>query len=201
VRRHFRIDYEKFDSYLINMTDQSVSLINDQIGKMNMSESKNSVHNKEITLARWSTRFWAWLVDFIIVTVAIEIIFAIVYAPLASFNQGVQDNPGLGALRFAVQSLLFFAYWTYFESTTGQSIGKKLLKIKTTDLAGNAPDIRNIAIQSFGKAFLLPIDVFFGWIFTNEKRQRLFNRASDTIVIRVVNEVPRSENVGYRKEE
>jgi uncharacterized RDD family membrane protein YckC len=169
---------------------------------MQMSESKNSVHNKEITLARWSTRFWAWLVDFIIVTIAIEIISAIAYAPLASFNQGVQGNPGLGAVRFAVQSLLFFAYWTYFESTkSGQSIGKKLLKIRTTDLAGNAPDIRNIAIQSFGKAFLLPIDVFFGWIFTNDKRQRLFNRASDTIVIRVVNQGSATENVRYRKEE
>ncbi len=155
----------------------------------------------ELTLARWSTRFWAWLVDFIIVTVAIEIIFAIGYAPLA-FNQGLQDNPGLGAVRFAVQSLLFFAYWIYFESTTGQSIGKKLLKIKTTDLAGNAPDIRNIAIQSFGKAFLLPIDVFFGWIFTNEKRQRLFNRASDTIVIRVASQGGIGhESVSYRKEE
>jgi uncharacterized RDD family membrane protein YckC len=166
-----------------------------------MSESKNSVHNKEITLAKWSTRFWAWIIDFIIVGIAIEIIFAIAYAPLA-FNQGVQNNPGLGAVRFAVQSLLFFAYWTYFESTTGQSIGKKLLKIKTTDLAGNVPDIRNVAIQSFGKAFLLPIDVFFGWIFTNDKRQRLFNRASDTIVIRVVNQGGSgSENVGYRKEE
>ena len=66
---------------------------------------------------------------------------------LLAFSQGVQGNPGLGAVRFAVQSLLFFAYWTYFESTTGQSIGKKLLKIKTTDLAGNTPDIRNIAIQ------------------------------------------------------
>jgi uncharacterized RDD family membrane protein YckC len=166
-----------------------------------MSESKNSVHNKEITLARWSTRFWAWLIDFIIVTIAIEVIFAIAYAPLA-LNQGVQGNPGLGAVRFAVQSLLFFAYWTYFESTTGQSIGKKLLKIKTADLAGNVPDIRNIAIQSFGKAFLLPIDVFFGWIFTNDKRQRLFNRASDTIVVRVVgNQVLGPENVGYRKEE
>jgi uncharacterized RDD family membrane protein YckC len=166
-----------------------------------MSESKNSVHNKEITLAKWSTRFWAWVIDFIIVSIAIEIIFAIAYAPLA-FNQGVQNNPGLGAVRFAIQSLLFFAYWTYFESTTGQSIGKKLLKIKTTDLAGNVPDIRNVAIQSFGKAFLLPIDVFFGWIFTNDKRQRLFNRASDTIVIRVVNQGGSgSENVGYRKEE
>ncbi len=166
-----------------------------------MSESKNSVSNKEITLARWSTRFWAWLIDFIIISIAIEIIFAIAYAPLA-LNQGVQGNPGLGAVRFAVESLLFFAYWTYFESTTGQSIGKKLLKIKTTDLAGNVPDIRNIAIQSFGKAFLLPIDVFFGWIFTNDKRQRLFNRASDTIVVRVVvNQVLGPENVGYRKEE
>jgi uncharacterized RDD family membrane protein YckC len=166
-----------------------------------MSESKNSVHNKEITLAKWSTRFWAWVIDFIIVSIAIEIIFAIAYAPLA-FNQGVQNNPGLGAVRFAIQSLLFFAYWTYFESTTGQSIGKKLLKIKTTDLAGNVPDIRNVAIQSFGKAFLLPIDVFFGWIFTNDKRQRLFNRASDTIVIRVLNQGgSATENVGYRKEE
>jgi uncharacterized RDD family membrane protein YckC len=137
----------------------------------------------EITLARWSTRFWAWLVDFIIVSVAIEIIFAIAYAPLA-FNQGIQDNPGLGAVRYAVQSLLFFGYWLYFESTSGQSIGKKLLKIKTTDLVGNLPNAKNVAIQSFGKAFLLPIDVFFGWIFTNEKRQRLFNRASDTIVIK-----------------
>ncbi len=165
-----------------------------------MSEPKNSVHNKEIILAKWSTRFWAWLVDFIIVTIAIEIIFAIGYAPLA-INQGVQNNPGLGAVRFALESLLFFAYWTYFESTTGQSIGKKLLKIKTTDLTGNAPDIRNIAIQSFGKAFLLPIDVLLGWIFTNEKRQRLLNRASDTIVIRLSSQAGLgSENVAYRKE-
>ncbi|MFL6510571.1 MAG: RDD family protein [Nitrososphaera sp.] len=183
-------DYEKFESYSISMTDQSVILIKNRIGNIYMSEPENSVQNKEITLAKWSTRFWAWLVDFIIVTIAIEIIFAIAYAPLA-LNQGVQGNPGLGALRFAVQSLLFFAYWIYFESTTGQSIGKKLLKIKTTDMAGNTPDIRNIAIQSFGKAFLLPIDAFFGWIFTNEKRQRLFNRVSDTIVIRVaVSQVP-----------
>jgi uncharacterized RDD family membrane protein YckC len=117
------------------------------------------------------------------VIVATEIIFAIAYAPLA-FNQGIQDNPALGAAKYAVQSLLFFGYWLYFESTSGQSIGKKLLKIKTTHLAGNLPSAKSVAIESLGKAFLLPIDVFFGWIFTNEKRQRLFNRASDTIVIK-----------------
>lgn len=133
----------------------------------------------EITLAKWSTRFWAWLIDFVIVVTAIEIIFPIVYAPLA-FNQ---DNPTLGAVKYAVQSLIF-AYWIYFESRTGQSIGKKLLRIRTTDLAGNVADVKVVAIQAFGKTFLLPIDVLFGWMFTNEMRRRLLSRAASTIVIR-----------------
>ncbi|MEO9295627.1 MAG: RDD family protein [Nitrososphaera sp.] len=150
--------------------------------------ASNEEGQKEAVLARWSTRFWAWLVDFIIMTVAAEILFAIAYAPLA-FYQGVENNAGLGAVRYGVQSLTFFAYWTYFESTTGQSIGKRLLRIKTTSLAGDKPDTKNAAIQSFGKAFLLPIDVILGWIFTNENRQRLFNRASDTVVVKVAETV------------
>lgn len=152
----------------------------------------------EITLAKWSTRFWAWLVDFIIVTTAAEVVFSLAYAPLA-FNQGLQDNPTLGAVRYAVESLMFFAYWMYFESSSGQSIGKKLLKIKTTNLAGNIADIKSVAIQSFGKAFMLPLDVLLGWIFTNEKRQRLFSRAANTIVVKAVDEsIP--GNIRYRKE-
>ena len=51
------------------------------------------------------------------------------------------------------------------------------------DLPGNKIDIKGAAIESFGKAFLLPIDVILGWIFTNNKRQRIFGRISDTIVI------------------
>jgi uncharacterized RDD family membrane protein YckC len=156
----------------------------------------------EITLARWGTRFWAWVVDFIIVTIAFEIVFAIVYAPLAFF-QGIDGNtpPWLAGARFAIQSLMFFGYWTYFESKTGQSIGKKLLKIKTTDMAGNLADAKSVAISAFGKAFLLPLDVFLGWIFTNDKRQRLLSRAANTIVVKVQGDSSdQPKNVSYRKE-
>ena len=93
------------------------------------------------------------------------------------------------------------AYWAYFESTTGQSIGKKLLRLKTTDLNGNRINIKTALIESLGKAFLLPLDVILGWIFTNNKRQRIFNRASDTIVVKLKEEnniVP--ENVEYLKD-
>jgi uncharacterized RDD family membrane protein YckC len=171
-------------------------------GKPNSGQSPNQ---KEITLARWGTRFWAWVVDFIIVTIAFEILFAVIYTPLA-FMQGINGTtpPWLAGVRYAIQSSMFFAYWTYFESTTGQSIGKRLLKIKTTDMAGNrVTDVKDVAIQSFGKAFLLPIDVFLGWIFTNDKRQRLLSRAANTIVVKVKEEdvIDQShKNVAYRKD-
>jgi uncharacterized RDD family membrane protein YckC len=90
-------------------------------------------------------------------------------------------------------------YWTYFESSTGQSLGKMALKIKTTDIFGAKADVRNAAIQGFGKAFLLPIDLILGWIFTNDKRQRIFGRAASTIVIKVTSDAQNSGDVRYSK--
>lgn len=156
----------------------------------------------EMVLARWSTRFWAWLVDFVIVNVALGVMFGILSMPMWFYgfanprmmammptygNEWWWNNSGGfgGQFGFAISSLVFFAYWTYMESQHGgQSIGKMLLHIKTTNLEGKQADTRSIAISSFGKAFLLPIDVFFGWIFTNDKRQRLLRRAANTIVVK-----------------
>lgn len=79
----------------------------------------------------------------------------------------------------------------------GQSIGKMLMHIRTTNLQGNQADVKTIAISSFGKAFLLPLDVFLGWIFTNDKRQRLLSRAANTII---KEEQGLSKGVTYRKD-
>jgi hypothetical protein len=32
---------------------------------------------------------------------------------------------------------------------------------------------------------LLPIDVLLGWILTNQKRQRIFNKLGDTVIIKI----------------
>jgi hypothetical protein len=62
------------------------------------------------------------------------------------------------------------------------------MNLKTTSLNGAVAERKNVALAAFGKAFLLPFDVILGWIFTNQKRQRLFNRASNTIVIKIKTE-------------
>ena len=106
-------------------------------------------------------------------------------------------------LHYIISSLAFFGYWTYFEFTSGQSIGKRLLKIKTIDLlsGGNRIDIKSAAVESFGKSFLLPIDVILGWIFTNNKRQRIFNRISNSTVIKLKNpQHTLEENIRYTKD-
>jgi uncharacterized RDD family membrane protein YckC len=162
----------------------------------------------EITLARWSTRFWAWLVDFIIVNVALGVLFAIVAVPIwltgfmnpAMMADGGQwwNNVG-GPFSYAITSIAFFGYWTYMESRhNGQSIGKMLLHIRTTNLEGKPADIKSIAISSFGKAFILPLDVLLGWIFTNDKRQRLLSRAANTIVIKSADTA--GQDIRYVKE-
>ena len=155
----------------------------------------------EIHLAKWTDRFFAWLIDFIIVNIVVNAVFAAVAFP-SWFGRADRwwDGDLFGSpLHYLVTSAAFFAYWAFFETARGQSIGKIILKLKTVDLAGRPAGARSIAIQSFGKAFLLPIDVILGWIFTSERRQRIFNRASDTIVIKVKDghDVP---GITYRKD-
>ena len=53
-------------------------------------------------------------------------------------------------------------------------------------------------MKHFGKSFLLPVDLILGWIFTNKKRQRIFNKLGDTIVIKLEKEENKAENVSYK---
>lgn len=157
----------------------------------------------EIILAGWVDRFVAWLIDFIIVSIGLAVLFALISFPFWFFfqsNDMALAHKNFEPFHYLPSSLAFFGYWTYFEHTSGQSIGKRLLNIKTTNLSGNRVDIKGAALESFGKSFLLPIDVILGWLFTNNKRQRIFNKISNTIVIKLRSREELTENIRYRKD-
>jgi uncharacterized RDD family membrane protein YckC len=174
------------------------------------SSSSETISTEMVVLAKWTDRFIAWLIDFIIVFIGLAILFALLSIPFwiaypqwfESSNNMNMPFRNVGPFNYLISSLVFTAYWTYFESTSGQSIGKKLLRLKTTGLQGKNIDAKTAVIESFGKAFLLPLDVLLGWIFTNDKRQRIFNRASNTIVIKLAEDSSHiiSNNVKYVKD-
>jgi uncharacterized RDD family membrane protein YckC len=86
---------------------------------------------------------------------------------------------------YIVASSIFFLYWVILEFLTGQTIGKRVVHIKATNLYGERPNIINIAIEVFGKSFLLPVDIILGLIFSSKRRQRIFNKVGGTIVIKL----------------
>jgi uncharacterized RDD family membrane protein YckC len=174
------------------------------------SSGTTNTETETIVLASWIDRFIAWLIDFIIVSIGLGILFAAISIPFWIAFPQMFESVDMNILFrsegghwpfYIISSLVFMAYWTYFESR-GQSLGKKLLHLKTTDLGAKSIDVKTAVIESFGKAFLLPFDVILGWIVTNSKRQRIFNRASGTIVIKVKEgeENDRSKNITYVKD-
>ena len=141
----------------------------------------------EITIARWSDRAIAWIIDFAIISIGIGFVYWAVYSSMHHVEP----------YWHAVTSVTFFVYWIVLESKNGQSLGKKVMNLKTTDMVGQKADLRSITISSFGKSFLLPVDLILGWIFSKKKKQRIFNRLSDTIVIKL--DSPKEKNkIKYR---
>ena len=82
-------------------------------------------------------------------------------------------------------SVMFFSYWIILEYKTGQTIGKKIFNLKITNSQGEKPRLIGVILSSFGKSFILPIDIILGLIITNEKRQRIFNKLGDTLIIKI----------------
>jgi len=134
-----------------------------------------SESGRGIVLANWGDRFIAWLIDIIIVGAVSELL------RLPGFS-----IPVIPFVAFGFRDLILFIYWMLMEGIYGKSIGKMVMRLKVTRTDGLPPTLVETALESFGKAFLLPIDCIIGWIAESckEKKQRLFSMLAKTIVIK-----------------
>ena len=135
----------------------------------------------KIILAKWKDRFFAWLVDFVIISLISSSIFFLSFLYLNYNFENFITNDGM----YIPTSVMFFSYWIILEYKTGQTIGKKMFNLKIVNNLGERPSLIGVIISSFGKSFILPIDIILGWMITNEKRQRVFNKIGNTLIIKI----------------
>ncbi|RCV66118.1 putative membrane protein YckC, RDD family [Methanophagales archaeon] len=154
-----------------------------------MNEEKGDTM-ETLYLAKWETRFWAWLIDILLVG-----FFSSFITNSAVF---FGDFEFISIASFGISGVLMFTYWTLLEGYNGQSIGKMALGLKVTDRNGRKIEFGVAALESCGKAFILPLDCLIGWLAMPNSKLRLFNRISNTIVIKTKYEEP--EGVRYVKE-
>lgn len=142
---------------------------------------------KTLCLAKWSSRFWAWLVDIIIVILFLNIVRGI-FDPLGWKLPLLWDYGNWEIIAVIFETIFFFLYWTVMEGFEGkgQSIGKMVMNLKVVNRDGTRISYQTAAIESFGKAFLpvLIFDCLIGWLAMPGSKLRVFNRISNTIVIK-----------------
>lgn len=136
---------------------------------------------RRLHVASWGSRFWAWLIDVIVVGAAVNAFWGalgvMAFSAVDPFVVGELGEFG------GLNGVALWAYWTLLEGYRGQSIGKMVLNLRVTDREGDPIEYGAAAIEAFGKAFLLPIDVIVGLLAYEGRKLRLFNRLSETIVV------------------
>ena len=155
----------------------------------------NNYGSSKIILAKWKDRFFAWVVDFVVISIISASIFFLTFLYLNHNFEDFVTNDGM----YIPTSIMFFSYWIILEYKTGQTIGKKMFNLKITNSQGEKPSLIGVILSSFGKSFILPIDIVLGWILTNEKRQRIFNKLGNTIIIKI-KELNEDTNTKYIKD-
>jgi hypothetical protein len=173
----------------------------------------------EVVLASGSVRSRTWLANFITVDAALGVVLSGVLAKPKWFYVITSDPRMImvapvhanewwygsfgGPSRFTINATVVLLYWACMElKHADQSIEKIFLHTNTTDLEDKQASAASIAISILAKAVLLPMDVFFRWIFTNERHQRLLSRAAKTIVIKTSpdDDLTKTQKLRYLKE-
>ncbi|MYY06690.1 MULTISPECIES: RDD family protein [unclassified Streptomyces] len=135
-------------------------------------------------LAHWGERVGAWLLDLLIIVAPM---YALGFVDLARSDD--PETAGPGAF-FAVGVVYFFVmgfYQLYREGKTGQTTGKKVLRISVRrERDGNT--------LGFGMAFVRKIahaldsfSCYLGWLWPlwDPKRQTFADKVCNTVVIKV----------------
>jgi uncharacterized RDD family membrane protein YckC/DNA-binding transcriptional ArsR family regulator len=125
-------------------------------------------------LANGKERVAALLIDFLI-TFTLFLAFSNAFFP-TTFRYTLDLN-------YTFYLVLFWGYSTLFERFRGQTLGKKLIRIKVVSIDGKDPSSDQAAIRNFGKTFLLPFDLISGLRQKDKRYMRYFDKFTKTTVI------------------
>jgi uncharacterized RDD family membrane protein YckC/DNA-binding transcriptional ArsR family regulator len=133
-----------------------------------------------LPLATLERRTYAFLIDF---AIALGVFGATVVATniLSLITIGGPFRLDFPNVIFFL--LLFWVYLTLLEGFAGQTLGKRVMRLKVVRLDGKRVFYDYAAVRNFGKAFLLPFDLFFGLRLKDKRFARYFDKFAGTTVI------------------
>ncbi len=136
------------------------------------------------------SRAVALIVDTTILGIVIWVI-ALPFGATALFSMSDFNHPPLsGAAVLAISAIgiiIWLLYFTYFEGTSGQTLGKRVMSIKVTKESGESLTFVDALIRTLCRIIdMLPTLYIIGiiLILVTEKNQRIGDLAVHTIVVK-----------------
>ena len=120
-------------------------------------------------------RFVAALLDSVII-VALSVIVATVFAVIK-----------LAVVGSLAQLVLTIGYYVWFQSLSGQTLGKKVMKIKVVNAVGTTPSLGTFALREILGKLVSGLLLGIGYLMVawDSKKQGLHDKIASTYVVRV----------------
>ena len=136
----------------------------------------------------WISRFIAYLIDSLLVGVAVTAAAALFLVPFvlgSIFSEGAVTWDSFWDFSFYM-GLAQILYFTVMEGWYGASVGKQFLGLRVETLDGGRPDVITAFLRNLSKLHggLLIIDVFGGILTSNNPEKKLSDSISSTRVVR-----------------
>jgi uncharacterized RDD family membrane protein YckC/DNA-binding transcriptional ArsR family regulator len=160
--------------------ENAVRIIRDVEGWAEVSDVQRK--GSKLPLASFKKRSYAFVIDFAII---LAITMAIIFLPEApSISVKSLVSGGFSTVLFVTIGLLWL-YSTLLEGFNGQSIGKRIMRLKVVRTDGKKMNYDYAAIRNFGKILpLLPFDLIIGiWRIPDKAFMRYFDKFAGTTVI------------------
>ena len=160
--------------------ENAVRIIRDVEGWAEVSDVQRK--RSKLPLASFKKRVYAFVIDFAIM---LAITMAIIFLPEApSISVKSLMSGGFSTVLFVTIGLLWL-YSTLLEGFNGQSIGKRIMRLKVVRTDGKKMNYDYAAIRNFGKILpLLPFDLVIGiWRIPDKAFMRYFDKFAGTTVI------------------
>ena len=131
----------------------------------------------------WVERFFAFVIDAILVNIIIFVIVAAVALPF--FFTGLL---GLGVFfggYAALSGLVLVFYFAIMESAYGASFGKRIFRLKVVSRGGSSPNFAEAFIRNVSKIYwlLLLLDVIIGLATSHGYQQKYSDHIMGTTVV------------------
>lgn len=128
--------------------------------------------------ASLGARFLAAIIDFIILFI-VQIVIGFIFGLLLGENaQTVGSAASFGVSLY---------YWVFYQATTGQTLGKKVMGIQVLTLSGQRPSYMTFILREILGKFISTLILFIGYLFPlwDAKKQALHDKIASTIVVKV----------------